>query len=587
MIIFENFSDITNPHEIGVEAALKRIKTGKSKDKILEIRKKLANGEDYEEDKKHLPCILFSAAKVKMTISRRDLETFREDASVAEHSGFFTLDWDKCDVATKIEQLKKDPYIYAVWLSPTATGVRALVKCPPSLDNHSLYYTAFLDRYPELDSTSRNISRVTFESYDESLWCNPNSLVWDKKLTEEQRRKNKEREANRRGKDVMSTAVAMVRSAFDGEKHDTLLKAANLLGGYVAAGRVSEEDAIRVLEDEIRHKNPKDFGSAQQTIRDGIEYGRRRPLADAKKIEKAQQFLRRSDGSYDFLADENEMDEYLMAVINGTLEMGLPTGLNGLNSHWMFKKHHLVWMIALDNVGKSFLAWYLSVLAAKLYGWKFIINSGENGDGQLRRKLMEFYLDKPVKLMDDEEITIARDFVKKHYRIISSKNLHSIEEFLFKCEIVIDEGFEAECVIGEPYNSFDVPVDANMYMTTMKSLNLLRVFKENYCAVWVTDHVGTQAARKKDKNGFIEVPWKSDVDQGQLKCSKADDFIILHRLVNHPYDNNRLQVHVAKIKDIETGGFPTKKDEPVILELNKDFCGYTCNHIDPIKHNVR
>lgn len=581
--IFSEFGDITNPHTITIDQALVRIKTGKSKDKILAIREKLKKNEEYETDKKSLPCVLFSVAKVKKTISRRDLETFREDASVVEHSGFFTLDWDKCDTKHKLEQLKRDPYIYAAWLSVTAQGVRALVKCPPSIENHALYYTAFLDRYPELDSTSRNISRVTFESYDEDLWVNTGSLVWDKKLSEEQRRKNKEKEANRRGKDVLSTAVAMVRASIDGEKHDTLLKAANLVGGYISAGRVNEDDAMKILEEEIRAKGPKDIRGAIQTIRDGIEYGKTRPLAEAKRIEKSQSFLRRDDGSYDFEASNEEMTEYELAVINGVLEMGLPTGLNELNKYWMFKKHHLVWVIGADSVGKSFLVWYLSVLSAKLHGWKVIIHSAENKDGQLRKKLKEYYLGKSIKLMDDEELTIADDFVKKHFRIISSKQMHTLDDFLLKCEVLIDEGFEADVVIGEPWNSFDMSQNHDSYRSLIHSLNLLRVFKENYCSVWVCDHINTSAARAKDKEGYVLPPSKADAEMGQMKANKVDDFIIIHRIGNHPYKKKETQIHIQKVKDEETGGQKTEKDKPVILELEDDYCGYKCNGVNPIR----
>src|SRR3546814_8595201 len=84
--------------------------------------------------------------------------------------------------------------------------------------------------------------------------------------------------------------------------------------------------------------------------------------------------------------------------------------------------------------------WYLSVLAAKLHGWKVIIHSAENSDGQLRKKLKEFYLGKSIKIADDEELTVAHEFVNDHFRIISSKQMHTLEDFLLKCEIVIDEG---------------------------------------------------------------------------------------------------------------------------------------------------
>lgn len=583
--IFKDFQDISKPHYITIDQALERVKVGKSKDKVLEIRNKVAKGEKCDDLKKELPCVLFSASKVRQIINRRDNESYRDDSSVSEHSGLFALDFDKCDVALKIEQLKKDPYIYCCYLSASGTGVRALVRCPSFVDKHSLYYTAFLDRYPDLDPTSRNISRVSFESYDPDLWVNPNALVWDKRLTEDQRRRNRELIANRKGNQVISTAVAMVRSSYDGTKHESLRNAAVLLGGYIATGRVNEDEAVKILEEEIRLKNPDSFQTAQKTIQDGIHYGKSRPLVESKKIEKAQQFLRRADGSYDFLADDREMLEYELAVINGTLEMGLPTGLNSLNKHWMFKKHTLVWIGALDNVGKSFGAWYLSVLAAKYHGWKFAINSNENSDGELRKKLKEFFLGKSIKVMDDEELTIADDFIKKHYRIMSSKHMHSIEDWLLKGEVLYDEGFEFEVLIGDPFNSFDVPDSIDLYRHDIKALNMMRVFKENYSSIWMTDHVNSAAARNKDSNGYINVPWKSDISQGQIKANKVDDFIMFHRLINHPEKKNEMQIHVNKIKSVETGGFPTTKDEPVIITLNPDYCGFSDRGIDPIKYS--
>jgi hypothetical protein len=375
----------------------------------------------------------------------------------------------------------------------------------------------------------------------------------------------------------------MVRSSYDGNKHEVLLKAAKLLGGYVATGRVKEDEAIKILTEEISQKNPKDLDNAIKTIGDGLSYGKAQPLVESKKIEKAQQYLRRSDGNYDFLADEEEMLEYELAVINGTLQMGLPTGLNGLNSNWMFKKHHIVWFTALDNVGKSFLVWYLAVLSAKLHGWKILIHSAENGDGMVRKKLKEFYIGKSLKLMDSEELTIAHDFVREHFRIISSKQFHTLEDFILKCEILYDEGFQYEVVIAEPWNSFDPPKNTDRYSNLIHSLNLLRVFKENYASVWVCDHINTEAARRKDKDGYIEVPLKADAEMGQMKANKTDDFVVLHRLANHPFDKYNLQIHVSKIKDVETGGYPTEKDNPVIITINRDYCGYTCNGLDPIK----
>jgi len=580
--IFKNLGDVNSPHRIELSKALERIRIGASKDKVEEIRRKAFSEEDYDREKKDLPFIEFSAANTKEVTSKKGFPTHREDQCVIEHSGVFILDFDKCDVVQKLEQLKKDPYILACWIAPSGTGVKGLVKCPASVENHSLYYTAFIDRYPELDTSSRNISRGTFESYDPNLWVNEVSLVWDKRMTEDQRRHNKDKEANRRGAKILSTAVAMVRSSYDGVKHESLRNAACLLGGYIATGRVDENEAVKVLEEEIRMKHPKDMTGALKTIRDGLDYGKSRPLHESKKIERAQEFLKREDGSYDFLADNEEMNEYELAVINGTLEMGLPTGINDLNNWWMFKKHHLVWFGGTDNVGKSLWVWYLAVLAAVFHDWKILIHSAENGDGQLRKKLKELFMNKPLKLMDDEELTIADDFVKKHFRIMSSKQMHTVEDMLLKAEIVYDEGFEFDVFIAEPYNSFDVAKDMDMHRHNLYALNRMRVFKENYSSIWVCDHVNSSAARNKDKDGYVEVPWKSDIEYGQLKANKVDDFIMIHRIINHPFKKYETQIHVHKVKDKETGGQPTQKDEPVIVQLNADYCGYSSNSVDPI-----
>lgn len=579
--IFKDFAEINAPRYISVYTALERIREGKSAVTINAIREKVKTGTDYDKDKKRLPFVVFSAAATK-EVKKKNL-THRLDECVTEHSGLFSIDFDNCDTHLKTEQLRRDPYVFACWISPSGNGVRALVKCPASLENHELYYTAFLDRYPDLDPTSRNIARGTFESYDPDLYQNDNSLVWDKRLTEEDRRKKKEKEVNKRSTKVLATAASIVRASYDGIKHESLLKAANLLGGYIATNRVTEEEAIKLLEDEIRAKHPKDLEGAKKTIREGIEYGKSRPLHETKKIERALEFLKRDDGSYDFLADNEEMTEYEKAVIDGTLEMGLVTGLNDLNQYWMFKKHHLCWFGGIDNVGKSFVVWYFAVLTAMLHDWKVLLYSSENRDGTVRKKLKELYLGKSLKVADDEELTIADDWVKKHFRIMTSKQMHNVDDMMMKAEIVYDEGFEFDVFIAEPYNSFEIPRELDTHRHNLYALNRMRIFTQNYSSIWVCDHVNSAAARTKDKDGYIKAPWKSEGEGGQIKANKVDDYIMIHRLVNHPEKKYETELHVQKIKDKETGGSPTPKDFPVVMQLEPDFCGYVCDGQNPVQ----
>lgn len=88
---------------------------------------------------------------------------------------------------------------------------------------------------------------------------------------------------------ALRVASDMVRQSVDGEKHGTLLRAARLLGGYVAGGILSEDSAIRLLEQEIGHKpNIDSLNGAYKTIRDGLEYGKAEPITLEQKLAEWQ-----------------------------------------------------------------------------------------------------------------------------------------------------------------------------------------------------------------------------------------------------------------------------------------------------------
>lgn len=589
--IFKNLGDINSPHIISVGKALSRIKTGKSKDIVLKIRDLKSKGEDYSHLKKSLPAVVFGGECLKEVEKEylsgekkgQKYKTKRVDESVTSHSGFFVLDFDNCDGEKKKNQLRQDPYIYSAWISPSG-GCKALVYCPKNLDKHKEYYDSFCDRYPELDTTSKNISRLCFESYDPDIWVKE-AKVWDKiKTTEQQKTDYKSSINTKKGKHKISIAVDMIRASVDGEKHETLLKASKLLGGYIATGYVDENEAKQILEQEIRAKNPDNLDSALQTIDDGIEYGKKSPLKDIKLIEKKYDGItKRSDGEFDFIADKEEMDEYLQSYIDGTLEMGLSTGIPNIDNHWMIKRHHLVWWGGLDNVGKSFVVWYISVLTSLFHGWKFLIFSGENKDGQVRKKLIEFVLNESIKTAPSARVEQATNHIDHHFKLISNKNMFTWEDILMRAELVYDEGWQFDCFVAEPFNAMDIPNEMDNHRHNLKALNMLRTFKENYSAVWVADHANSQAGRDKDpETGDIRRPWKASIDGGQLKNNKVDDFIVLHRKINNEAMRMITEFHVDKVKDVETGGRNTSKENYPYLTANNDLCGFTNAGVDPV-----
>ena len=171
--IFKNIKETETPFFKEVSFILKRIKEGKSKSLIKEIRKE-KDKTARNDLKKNLPAICFSGKFNK-----------RSDSSLVEHSGIICLDFDgyqkQKDMLQDKEMFINNKFVLSVFVSPSGNGLKVLIKIPSDADNHIKYFTSLKTEFDStyFDTTSKNISRVCYESYDPLLYYNPNSLVWD------------------------------------------------------------------------------------------------------------------------------------------------------------------------------------------------------------------------------------------------------------------------------------------------------------------------------------------------------------------------------------------------------------------------
>ena len=174
--IFQNIRDTDTPFFRDVHVILERIKdgAGATKDLVKRIRLEKRKPE-RQELKKQLPAICFSGTFNKRT-----------DASLIEHSGLICLDFDGYDKQKELlqdkESLSKNKYVFSVFISPSGNGLKVLVKIPADAENHTMYFNS-LEKYfnsAYFDKTSKNLSRVCYESYDPLIAINENSSIWDK-----------------------------------------------------------------------------------------------------------------------------------------------------------------------------------------------------------------------------------------------------------------------------------------------------------------------------------------------------------------------------------------------------------------------
>ena len=171
--IFKNIHETSTPFFKDVEVILERIKEGKSKELVNKIRSE-KDKTTRNELKKELPAVCFSGKFNK-----------RADSALMEHSGLICLDFDGYEKQKKMLQdknaLTKNKYVYSVFVSPSGNGLKVLVKIPQDPENHGNYFRSLEQAFasPHFDTTSKNISRVCYESYDPLIYVNPNSSIWD------------------------------------------------------------------------------------------------------------------------------------------------------------------------------------------------------------------------------------------------------------------------------------------------------------------------------------------------------------------------------------------------------------------------
>jgi hypothetical protein len=580
--VFKDFSDTKNPKYYEIDKVLEAIKDCKIQKQIDEIR---AEKDEKIQNrlKKMLPCILFSG-----------VFSVRLDSAIQKHSGFVVLDFDDIeDLEAKKKEVISYPFVYSCFVSPRGNGLKAVVRVPESIEKHRGHYMALNALFNDLDSTSINESRICYMSADSSLYLNKNAICFEGYIEPKQEAKNQEVKKSSKvsNSNKIDIALAMVKNAVDGEKHIELLKASRLMGGYISAKLISEDLATELLESEIKEKGVDDFHAAQVTIRKGIEHGKNAPIDLTFKSDftsKIKSVIDVDDDDFSFIAEEEEIDEYLDKWIKGTFERGLTTGIPSLDKHFLFKRGNFNVVNGFDNVGKSTALWYLALLSAMYNKWSWIIYSNENRSGTVVKRLIEFYWGKTINKLTESQVKKGKEFISNHFTFISNQYLFNYKDVLNIAE-KLQKVRKYDAILIDPYNSLKIDLSNNSKLSTheyhYEAASEMQVFtKKNDICIYLNCHVITGAMRLQKGETRHRAPGKADTEGGGKFSNKADDFMTFHREVQDMEKYTKMEIHVRKIKEIETGGSYTPYDDPYILEMQKGMCSYAdLNGYDPVR----
>ena len=561
--VFESLFKET-PHHVPLKQVLSRIQTGKSSTLIDEVR-----GGD-KEAKKKLPVVLFSGEF-----------SSRKDDALFEHSGLVVLDFDHVDVDKTKQALATDDFVLACWTSPSGDGIKALVKItnPERHRDHFRSLIAYFDKQYglQVDETGVNESRACFESHDPDMIVKDESKKFGSFVTEYAEAQTPTNDGYEYTDYMkLNLAARMIRNAEDGEKHMALIKAATLCGGYIAAGKMEDEEVVRVLFREICKRDIDSESQAKHTIRDGIEKGKTMPIREVIDEEKqAQREMLLSDGDMSFISSDDEDFRWIDDFAQGLIELGLDTGDELLDKHFRYKKEFVI-INGHSNVGKTTTALYLMVNASVRHGWKWIVYSSENRTAAVKMTLMQFAVNKKAGNMTYSERKQAYKWVQEHFIVISNKQVYSYSDIILFMEKIMRQQ-PVDAVFVDPYNSLKLDMRNSSIGTHdyhyEAASEFLTFSTSNNVAVWLNMHAVTQAQRVKDAEGLPVAPYAEDTEGGGKFVNRADCFLTIHRKVQHPDPAVRCvsEFHVRKVRNTETGGEPTGLDSPYrfIMDISR------------------
>ncbi len=559
------------PTYIKLETALNRIRNGA---KNLPLIEGLRNGDKAQ--KKELPIVCFSGTF-----------TERTDDGIVDHSSLIVIDFDHVDVEHVKALLCMDDYVFACWVSPSGDGLKALVRIshPERHRDHFRAIVSYFDKTYglEVDESGINESRACFESYDPDMCLKDSSNTFTAFKSEEKSEKQEVKISEGDHTDYMklNLAARMVRNSVDGQRHHQLLRAAILCGGYIAVGRMEEEEVVRVLMREFARQEYDSHYPLEQTIRDGIMEGRSMPIRDLMDAEdKINRELDVSRMDMSFISSDDEDMSWISDYAEGKIEVGLTTGDERMDEHFRYKKDFTI-INGHSNIGKTTFALYMLVNSAIRHDWKWLIYSSENKTASIKMRLMEMATDIPVKQMTYMQRKEAFKWVNSHFTIVSNKDVYSYIDLIMFCEKVSSEQ-HIDGFFIDPYNSLKIEMTNNRNVGTHEyhyeaASEFLTYSKRKDIAVWLNTHAVTEAQRMKGDDGLPIAPFAEQTEGGGKFVNRCDNFLTFHRKIQHPEPHMRktMEFHVRKIREVETGGAPTSYNDPMMFEMNASKTGFT------------
>src|SRR6185437_4548672 len=549
--IFENIY-ATEPNYISVDAALQRIKNGRSRERIEEIRATI-DKEKSDLLKRSLPSICFSGKFSK-----------REDQFLIEHSGFLVLDFDNVsEIDVKAAEILGNAFIYALWLSPRGNGLKALIRLADG-KKHTEHFAALREIFPEADKSGVNESRVCYESYDPDIYINTEAEIF-KKVKAEERVNTKEIVSDE--KSIFDKLLKWLSNKGDafvkGERNAFVYKLAGsccryglnedaakslILSECPASNDFTQKETCRTVQSAYK-SNKNLFGTAAFEKDIVVDKITRREIALSDTT--LDDSIRPKDVVYVADVKSNAINIYKKGYgsVNGV-------GIKKLDDLFKPKRGEITCLTGIGNYGKStFKKWYY-LMRILLFGEKFASFAPEdNPPEEYYHDFVEILLGCNCTPSNLEQPSIecydnAYDFISSHIFYFYPKDLTPTPEYIKESffELVIKQKIDGVDI--DPFNQLAHDYKSSggrsdKYLETVLG-DMARFAQVNNIYFWILAHPKQLI---KNKDGNYPCPDVYDLNDGAMWNNKMDNILVYHRPMMQTSPENPLcDFHSKKVR---------------------------------------
>ena len=270
-------------------------------------------------------------------------------------------------------------------------------------------------------------------------------------------------------------------------------------------------------------------------------------------------------------------------ILKGNIKEGLSLGIPSIDEYFRFKPSNFNVILGHANVGKTHLTLYMMLLYSLKHDLRWLVFSSENEPYSLIKKFLEFMEGDVIHKIPEHYRNERLKWIDSHFKFVDNEKLYSYRDLLDLGQAV-KNAWDYQGFLIDPYNSLikdkDLLKSVGGHEYDYQATSEMRVFcKKNKVSIWLNTHAATEALRKKHNatHTYAEhpiPPMASDVEGGGKFVNRADDFIVIHRYIQHESDWMYSHIHIRKVKDIDTGGRPTPLEQPIFMKSVINNVGY-------------